>query len=340
MENTQAKAPIEEPVVITPPVINSIGHDINKIMQPDLLGLFDEELAADGSVRFNGKFSSRNEFGLTSTLTFDNKQGPQFNPCDEVSIVFRPEQNVSTHKFSIKGNKLSLHSDFGTQVLKMSVGENNFDSWFNPYLSIDTNRLLNKPFFSIGAYSVTPNFGAKNSKITFYQSRQSIQADIVSNSSTTFGNYFINSLIASSLYTPFSTNKRVVLLGADYGDAVAALKLEKNTPGSYLDWNMDIWSAMLAYTASAKHTIGVEVFKNQFIKSHLRVFLAYQFRHSGNFRLKGKVDNDFNTQLFSEFLVGSSLKVQLAAKSNLANLKRSGVLRNLPAVGVQLSLNG
>ena len=339
MENSQTKPIYETVEKQAPPTINSIDHDITKIVQPDLLKIFDEELAADGNVKFSGKFSSRDEINLTSILNLENKQGPLFNANDEISILFRPRQTWHTHKFSIKGNKLTLHSDFGTYLLNMSFAGQNFDSWFNPYVSVDTNRLLHKPFISIGAYSVTPNYATKNSKITFYQNRHSIEADVVSNSTMSFGHYFINSLIASSLFTPFSTNERAVLLGADFGEAVAALKLEKNSPGTYLDWRMDNWRAMFAYAASAKHTLGVEIFKSIFVKNNLRIFFAYQFNNKNNLRFKCKIDNDMNTHLFTDYLLSSTLKVQLAAKTNLASLKKYGLLDNLPSIGLKFSLN-
>jgi len=339
MDNSQASStnvPDEKPV---PSTRNSISHDINKINQPEILKIFEEELAADNTIKFSGKFSAREEISLTSSLKLENKQGPFFTPTDEFSIIFKPKNAWHSHKLSIKGNKLGLHSDLGKYLMKMSFCGSNFDSWVNPYLAVDTNRNLSKPFLSIGAFSSTPGLGFKNQKITFYQDGHSVEADLLTNSLTIWGKIFLSTRFAGSLFTPLWTNEQEILFGGRFGKAVLALKVERNSPCSIFSLSMDNYRLMFAFATSPKHTLGAEFFKQILLKKPPHFFFAYQFNNNENLRFKCRIDHIFNAQFFAEYLFFHALRVQIAAKTNLVSLKNKGLLDSPPSIGLKFSLN-
>lgn len=323
-----------------PPSLNSINHDIDTVDAPALLNVLEQQILTDNTIKFNGVFSGADQVSIESTLHLSDPQSPNLTFSDEISVLFRGKTAPFSHKLNIKGNKMKFHSDFGHSFMKIRIFDINLDSWLNPYVHVDSNRFLNKFVFGVGLLSVTPNWGHKNSKILFYRSHSRLEADMVTNGSLKYKDFFLNYVITNSLFTPWITNQRTILLGVNRPDFVAALKLEKNKHASYLDWNLDNLRLMFAYDLRRQGILGFEVFKNLLVNGNPRFGLGYQYVVNKDLLLKSKLDSDLTSTTFVDYTVAQGLSLQASASTNLSTFTSpKGFLDSPFAIGLKFILN-
>jgi hypothetical protein len=322
-----------------PPPTSSLTHKIEQLAKPQLLDVLLDDLPFDNTVKFNGTFRGLDTVSLGATLHLNDSQSPNFSMSDEIGITLRKFSPL-TFKFHVKDNIMFLHTDFGQTFARMSFMNVNLDSWINPYFIVDTNRFLNKFFFNIGVLSVTESLGVKNMKITAHNLHNRLAVDGTTNCTMRYGNFFLNSLLTYSLFTPWITTQRDFILGADFNDFVAAVQIDHNKKANWLTWNIDALRLLLAYNLKRNGHIGVEVNQNMDLSNNPKFSLAYQYVVNRYLLLKTKLDSDLNANMFVDYTMADGLTGQLAVRSNLTALDSTkGFLGSPVNFGLRFSLN-
>jgi len=322
-----------------PPTINSLTHKIEKIQKPVLLDVLGEDLPVDNSVKFSGTFRGADVVSIGSTIHLADLQSPNFSTNDEVAITFRKLPPL-TFKFHVKDNKMFLHTDFGQAFVRMNFLNMNMDSWINPYCIFDTNRFLNKFYFNVGLLSVTENLGLKNMKIMIHNLHNRLAIDGLTNCTLRYGNFFLNTLIAHSMFTPWITTQRDFVIGADFHDVVAAVQIDHTKKANWLTWNIDALRLLFAYDLKRQGHLGIEVAKSMDTAAGPKFSLAYQYVINRFLLMKTKIDSELNTNMFFDYTIADGFSSQLAIKSNLAALDSAkGFLGTPVNFGLRFNLN-
>jgi hypothetical protein len=322
------------------PLVNSLNCDIHVLDQPSLLKIFDEDIPADNKIRFGSEFKGPFELNWNSIHQILKSEKSKAGIVEEVSITLHSSKNSFSNKFGLKSNRFSIQTDFGYSLLKMNFAGNNLNSWINPYSIIDINRSTGQVCLSLGALSFTKNWGSKNTLFTFYKEYDCISCDMISNSSFKYKNFFFSAFITNSLCTPWISNERSLLFGVKYKNFVSALKIDKNTPGDYLDWKFNNFRLLTAHEFNIGHRVGLEIFKNLFLSSNLKCSFVHHYIYNSFITLKSKIDNDFNSSMFVEYRFAKYLRIQFFTKANLLTFRNSnGFLKSPFSLGFKLCHN-
>ena len=322
--------------------MNSFNDQIKVLNKPIALHVFDDSLPTPNGLFLTASVHGRDTFSINTGIGFQKENNSfVFNSSDEFLVTFGRAWSYFFFKLQVFGPKLSFQADFDHHPFRFKSAGKNQLIWLNPYIGINTNRNFDKCRVNVGTLSVWNRIGlSMHEQLSFYKIDGKHQVDITAKTNYRYRGYFFNSILSANTHRPLETKIRELILGKEIKELTAAIKLTKNTPGSYLNWSDSRATASLAYNLRQYGVTGVELSRGLNESGRPKFTVAYQNRLSRQMFFRIKANCSLEVYAATEVTFSNGISFETAIRGAPKTLIGNNGFLGLPiAFGAKFSID-